>query len=280
WRQPESVIAAGLLHSVYSTEAYRHTLISISDRAKVAAVAGEEGERLAYLFCTIRRNHLFKVLAQMETADWESVVIGRNRSAEYQEISRREVGALLVLHMANQAEQSEPKDCWLSQVSQWGAWAHPLVQQVPPVFHGCSEQVTADKEKFGLECYGAGVREFKNFPDSKMQNILASAKTLPWVAEPLVFLAYEALLGGRWLDAFAFATSALALFDEWGTAWDKRLAFADWKSASAYIKHWSEHGFTEPTTTTRLVRESVAAGAESWIQTFRRLAGELCQARS
>jgi len=54
-RQPASVCAAGLFHSVYGTNAFRCVTVAASRRNEVCALIGEEAERLAWLFGTIER---------------------------------------------------------------------------------------------------------------------------------------------------------------------------------------------------------------------------------
>lgn len=54
-KQPSSVCMAGLFHSVYGTNAFRRVTVAASRRSEVRALAGEEAERLAWLFGTMER---------------------------------------------------------------------------------------------------------------------------------------------------------------------------------------------------------------------------------
>ena len=112
WGQPTPIRRAGLLHSVYGTDAYHRQLIPPSRRAAVAAVAGEEAERLAYLFGIVPREPLFA---------------GMHRWARSLPLladvdpppTRAELDALVVVHMANLADQADRRSSrWLGRLAQ------------------------------------------------------------------------------------------------------------------------------------------------------------------
>ncbi len=56
WGCRAALCDAGLFHSVYGTEFFEPA--RFADRADVVAVIGPEGERIAWLWCSIRRNTL------------------------------------------------------------------------------------------------------------------------------------------------------------------------------------------------------------------------------
>jgi hypothetical protein len=56
WNSRSSLCDAGLFHSVYGTEFFEPACIA--DRADVIALIGPEAERIAWLWCSIRRNTL------------------------------------------------------------------------------------------------------------------------------------------------------------------------------------------------------------------------------
>src|SRR5438270_4331408 len=58
WEQPAWLQHAALIHSVYGTEAYQRQLVSLARRDEVAAVAGDQAERLGYLFHVTPRRPL------------------------------------------------------------------------------------------------------------------------------------------------------------------------------------------------------------------------------
>lgn len=269
WRQPKDVLAAGLLHSIYGTDVYRQELVPISERDRIKEIAGASAERLIFLFGSLRRESFFRTLSREHGKDWERVRIERHRGLGLVAISRQEAGKLLVIHMANEAEQSrgsggEP-GAWIAEVSRWGAWAKPLTNHVPPVFSSCSTQVTAEDEQTAIECYGNGLEMPGENRRGARTQFAAAMKRLPYVAEPRVLLGLAALLDGRWRDAFQHATCALRLLHKWGTAWDKRLAFDEWESIGSEIIRCAEMGFVDPALAEKMVCESVSDSAKPWM---------------
>jgi uncharacterized protein (TIGR02466 family) len=89
--QSDAVCDAGLFHSIYGTEVYKHS--SVEDRNLICTIIGEEAERLVHLFCTLPmpREESFSKL-------------------EDETISSQ----LISIHEANEKEQGEPIDYeWL-----------------------------------------------------------------------------------------------------------------------------------------------------------------------
>src|ERR1700761_9544416 len=60
WRQPEDLCTAGLFHSIYSTDRFRHITLPISERIQLQTLIGERAERLVYLFSVLERQALFE----------------------------------------------------------------------------------------------------------------------------------------------------------------------------------------------------------------------------
>jgi hypothetical protein len=69
-----SICTAGLLHSVYGTNRFKIACIDPAQRAQVQSVAGEEAERLAWLFHSINRPKTLHNAIQLES--WEATVDG------------------------------------------------------------------------------------------------------------------------------------------------------------------------------------------------------------
>ena len=63
WAQPAHVRLAGLLHSVYATDAFAHALVDQAERALIRELIGADAERLVFLFCSIDRRDLFSAIA-------------------------------------------------------------------------------------------------------------------------------------------------------------------------------------------------------------------------
>src|SRR5947209_2494003 len=58
WNQPVWLQYAGLIHSVYGTDAFGQRLLAPSRRAELSVLVGEQAERLAYLFGVTPRGPL------------------------------------------------------------------------------------------------------------------------------------------------------------------------------------------------------------------------------
>ncbi len=78
WGCPDDVCAAGLFHSVYGTNSFKHQSCPLDFRPNIAKLIGREAEFLAYLFCvldrpaalfTLRDHERRRELLQIETAN-------------------------------------------------------------------------------------------------------------------------------------------------------------------------------------------------------------------
>ena len=56
WGEEEPVCLAGMFHSIYGTEKFRHFALSIERRGEVRELIGERAERIAYLNCALVRS--------------------------------------------------------------------------------------------------------------------------------------------------------------------------------------------------------------------------------
>jgi hypothetical protein len=64
WGMRPALCNAGLFHSIYGTETYRHTSIPPSLRARLRDLIGDEAEALVHIFCRMMRGSLFENLAR------------------------------------------------------------------------------------------------------------------------------------------------------------------------------------------------------------------------
>lgn len=102
WRESEDVCFGGLLHSVYGTEHFKRTSISIAQRDKVKRLAGERAERLAYYFSVTT----MKDMDQFDLSNGGETFNLTNRlSWEIISVTRADFLSLLNIHMANYMEQ-------------------------------------------------------------------------------------------------------------------------------------------------------------------------------
>ncbi|MGJ4729260.1 DUF6817 domain-containing protein [Luteimonas sp. SDU101] len=98
WGCSEQVCAAGLLHSVYGTNAFRAVTVDPSERRAVAAVAGTEAESLAYLFATSDRPGAF--LAAVRGRELRNRLTGEPARASLEALTN-----LVQIECANLIEQ-------------------------------------------------------------------------------------------------------------------------------------------------------------------------------
>lgn len=90
-----------MFHSVYGTDEFHRTAISLNLRPQVVALIGEDAERLAYLFCSMDRLSLFANLIEPPT----QFTLTRRDNGEEQVISDGEFRDLCELIVANWLEQ-------------------------------------------------------------------------------------------------------------------------------------------------------------------------------
>ena len=107
---PESVCLAGLMHSVYGTNKFRLESIVADEegRRRVREAAGEDAERLAFMFCSVRRPATLNA-ALGERADGRGgggdvELAGRGETGLIR-VSPREFEELVAVEVANCLEQ-------------------------------------------------------------------------------------------------------------------------------------------------------------------------------
>lgn len=228
WRQPEHVCLAGLMHSVYSTDGFSHSLFARDEREHVRALIGPDAERLVHLFCSLDRRELFAAVALAGDALETALRLPDRRDGTPIDLSPRDVGELLLLHIANMVEQCAAPDGapspWLAHAAQLTAWARPLVAVVPPVFDAGTALVTPDDEQRLLTAYAGALPP----EDATRPALAAATDALPWVGEPFICEGLFSLASRDAGRAAALGARARSLLEAWGTPWDKRLALAEW----------------------------------------------------
>lgn len=68
WGHPHHIALAGLMHSIYGTDAFTHACLPPDKRDDVRAVIGDDAERLAYLFSALEREPFLAGLDQNSIA--------------------------------------------------------------------------------------------------------------------------------------------------------------------------------------------------------------------
>ncbi len=200
WHQPLRVCLAGFLHSGYSTDSFEHPLFDIGNRSQMRELIGKEAEKIVYVFCSIQRQDLFDALRQRGGEISEHLMLANRRGGPALTLTRRDVGDLLVLYMANTAEQSCVSDGapgrWIAHAAKLGWWAKNLAVVVPPVFDGCTAIVSEESEDHLLEGYSAALRNVAANPGGAMANLAEAVAGAACVPEPLIWWGFLSIAAG------------------------------------------------------------------------------------
>ena len=210
WGQPEDLQRAALLHSVYGTDVYQRRLLPDTVRAELRRIAGERAEGLAHAFCTIPRADLLTAPDRDE---------------------------LLLLHMANAAEQSQSADGspgrWLAGVQRLGRMISASTTNIPGPFSRSAPDITEPAEQAAGEMYRLGISYLEQ-PESAQIFFENAARLIPAAPEPAVWLSYMA----RQYDlakSREWAAEADSRLVSLGTTWDKRLTYEHCGAIAAEI---------------------------------------------
>ncbi|HEY2319519.1 MAG TPA: aspartyl/asparaginyl beta-hydroxylase domain-containing protein [Solirubrobacteraceae bacterium] len=230
WGQPDWLVLAALIHSVYGTDAYHHHLIAPARREELAAAAGPRAERVAYLFCVTPRRPLFA-----GTHRWARNLPRRDPSggpepADVEPATRAELDALILLHMANLADQAGAAHGaparWLGRLRDLGELLIDSDAIVPPACVAALSVLSDEDEALARRSY---TRAGRTGTDGERVGALALAATAcPVIAEPCIWLAHLARCRGDDTSARSWAGLARGRLGFLGTAWDKRLSFEEW----------------------------------------------------
>lgn len=232
WSQPDWVCDAGALHSIYGTEVYERQLVPMVRRCDVRAAVGTRAERLAYLFGAVSRYDLFRRMNCCDEIPAEGLSVACLEGGEVVRLSTEDAVSLLVLHMANTAEQACSADgspgLQLAHLSRLGLIVNRTGGAVPPVFDGCTRAVSPEDEFAARDSYIAGLAAMSVDRAAAVTSLTHATLTIPWVAEPALWLAYLALQQGKQAEARSQIECARKIAQQWGTAWDKRLGYERW----------------------------------------------------
>jgi len=242
WEQPPVTAHAALIHSVYGTDLYARALLARERRPQLSALAGEQTERLAYLFAVIPRARLFAGSHTWlrDTAQRPAAQAGTMTDAP---ASRQESDALIVLHMANLAEQAQSRDgspgVWLAKLRELAELVvHSDAVALPLFIAQLASYTAADEAQTG-ELYRAGLSDGDDL-HSRRNRLALAAATCPVIPEPCVWLAHVSHCQQDPVAARWWAQSAGRRLRALGTAWDKRLSFGDWEQLARVLQEPGE----------------------------------------
>jgi aspartate beta-hydroxylase len=212
WEQPAALQHAALIHSVYGTGAYQQQLLGPSERSELGSVAGEQAERLACLFSVTPVAALAKGVRDVEA-------------------TRDELDALVVLHMANRAEQARADDgspgAWLVNVRELAELLEGRDSIALPRFVARLAGVSAEDESRARLAYVAALEDVEAV-EARFGRLSLAAAVCPVVPEPCIWLAYLSRCLGDAEMASSWARCGRQRLVALGTSWDKRLSFDEW----------------------------------------------------
>jgi aspartate beta-hydroxylase len=230
WEQPEHLQLAALLHSAYGTDRFGHAVLDSSRRAEVAAIAGERAERLAHLFGVTPRGPLLK-----GTHAWARDLPTRDGSPA---ASREEADELILLHIANLAEQAAAPDRspapWLHRVRTLAALIENSKAVALPQFVAGLVDLRSEDESAVIRAYRAGVAGLDDGA-ARVQSLAWSASACPVLPEPCLWLSRLALAAGDRAAARDWATIGRRRLYALGLAWDKRRTFEEWAALATEL---------------------------------------------
>jgi aspartate beta-hydroxylase len=231
WKQPVWLQHAALIHSAYGTDVYHQQLLPPSRREDVLSVVGPRAERLAYLFSVTARDPLLAG-THLWAREMPARATGGERAvAEDAAPTRDELDALVLLHMANLAEQAQAKDGspgrWLARLRELAELLIDSDAVTPPLFVAELAAFSEEDESLSRRAYLAGISSADDVEAGASRLGLAAA-VCPVVPEPCVWQAHLSQRRGDLTAAKWWAGCARERLLELGTVWDKRLTFAEW----------------------------------------------------
>jgi hypothetical protein len=143
--------------------------------------------------------------------------------------TRDELDALVLLHMANLAEQAHAGDGspgrWLARVRELAELLVDSDAVTPPSFVALLGEFSDAEESLTRRAY---LKAISDDGQARANGLALAAAVCPVVSEPCVWLAY--LARGEQQDAVArsWTTPARKRLLALGTAWDRRLSFDEW----------------------------------------------------
>ncbi|MFL5863641.1 MAG: aspartyl/asparaginyl beta-hydroxylase domain-containing protein [Solirubrobacteraceae bacterium] len=253
WDQPDWLEHAALIHSVYGTDTYRQQLIDPARRAEMADVAGRRAERLAYLFCVTPRRPLFAGTYRWARDLPMRVLPSAHDTDVVPPASRGDFDALVVLHMANLADQACRSDGtpgrWLVRLRDLADLVRDSDEVVPPAAIARLAELTDADESLSGRLY---MQALTGAGKARTNALALAATACPVLAEPCVWLAHLARRRGDAASARAWADQGRARLLSLGTTWDKRLTFEEWL---AVIDGLERPGIIEPVGDARPISE-------------------------
>jgi hypothetical protein len=230
WGQPDDLRLCGLFHSVLATDMFERPLVEPDAIPELRAQVGAVALDLVVVFCTVDRLALAATCADLEVLPAEGLRITNFRTGERATLSAPSLADLLIIEMANEAEQSgsvtEGPAAWMALCAHLARLAGRRARRRPPVFDRCSSLLSPGAEARAIERFRALAVDD---PACNVEaDVLEVCRLNPFAAEPKILFAERALARRRFAEADSYAAAGLELLAQWGTAWDKRYPWEVW----------------------------------------------------
>lgn len=257
-----------MFHSAYGNSPLELTIYKdCIERIRLQNLIGEEAEKLVFLFCTIPRHHIFfEILLSVPDSELKIPEEGLKISSEPEiQLSRDILCKLIVLVMADLSEQySNWQDdlflnrdgklsfggnsphilwpgigkpgLWMNCVSRLGSLLRSTlsISSIPPIFNNCGKILSVEHERQARDMYWDIIsnNNMMNSSDQEkaISTLLKCVILNPYIAEPHVLLSQLFLIQSDFQKAQFHSASALKLFYQWGTTYDKRNSWETWIS--------------------------------------------------
>lgn len=283
WGQPRDACLCGLLHSVYSNEYVDLALFDANNgRQKLKDLVGDSAEELIYLFCTMPRTQYTIEVLQRDKIPDEGLSLTKS-NGEMLILTKEQVGTFLVVTIADLAEQWFS---WQDEVmsgypfnmqkieinTHWsaGLWPGPVRPsestpsllsqlalklpqfdlQLPPIFNRCTQLLSPEDNAASVALYWQVISQEMRLsatPNDAIQLLRASLGHNPSFAEVHLMLAQLHLVKQEFTIAEYHANQGLQLLCDWGTSFDKRVAWTGWVAWArilvqrAHQQEWPTH---------------------------------------
>jgi uncharacterized protein DUF6817/aspartyl/asparaginyl beta-hydroxylase len=268
WEQPPWLQHAALIHSVYGTEAYRQQLIAPERRRELRELVGERAERLAFLFAVTPRRLLFAGTHRWVRGPLTAAGAGSDQASTEPPATGDELDALVLLHLANLADQACAPDgspsAWLVDLREMAEIVFDSHAVTLPLFLAQLAGLSEPDEAACRDAYRDGLAQTDR--SARGERLGMAAARCPVVAEPGVWLAYEAWRGGEPAAAREWAEVARSRLQGLGTCWDKRLRFEEWRSVIHRLETTVGEPGSAPATDPRALLDEVLAPGRTSIE--------------
>lgn len=267
WGLPQVIRRTGLVHTAYSGEVFQFYLLdaaSKSDRSKLRAIVGDEGEALAYLFGTIKRGALCNFEGVVnQTAAFATPITGvqivPHRIEGTWIMSEVDAANSLIVTIADYLDQMVEMNGWRDhhQIEEGASTLYPgsgrpaigfywfsavcfaikdHLEVIPPIFNHCTEILSVERETEARDAYWKVVQHEPSLTtDDQIALLYTSIRQNPYISEPHVMLSQLFYRQGKFYNAAIEARLALEKFYVLASSWDKRRSYEHWVGFSRIL---------------------------------------------